>query len=295
MAWSLNRECAVLSATAGVVALLLYGPPVVGLALDGTRMDDGLGGESRFVGASNFSAALADPTYRSAIVATASFTVTAVVVQVGIGFVLAMLTRRDFTGVRAVRAMIFAPYLLPTVVVVAAWRFVSDPFVGPLPALCRALFGSSPDFRGPDAALPVMVGVATYEALPFSYVILLARLRQIPGAYYEMAALCGAGPLKTFLAVTWPQIRGTLVLVVLLRMLLTWLKFDVPWLVYASRAGTSAADTLSVMIYRTAFENLHWGKACAASVLLLAAALYAYAAWLALAGDRVSAPGGGGR
>jgi hypothetical protein len=130
--------------------VLLYGPAVCGLLVDSVHTDDGLGGESQFVGTGNFDAVFTDPAFRVALFATAAFTVTAVVTQVALGFCLAMLARREILGCRTMRAMIFAPYLLPIVVVVAAWRFVSDPFVGPLPAFCRAVIGVSPDFRGPD-------------------------------------------------------------------------------------------------------------------------------------------------
>ena len=136
--------------------------------------------------------------------------------------------------------------------------------------------------RGAETALPTMIIVATYEAFPFTYVVLLARMIQIPESLYEVAELHGANTVQKFFAVTWPQVRLAVLSLTLLRVLITWLKFDVPWLVYASSARSQWGDTLGVAIYRTAFKDLRQGKAYAVSVSILCVLLVLFLAWYVL-------------
>lgn len=276
---TISRECAVLTLISLLVMTLLYGVPLAQMVAGSVFSSSELGVSGRFVGLDNYSLFWRDQSFARSLLASAAFTVPSVVFQVGVAFAAALLTRRNLPAVGALRWMLMAPYFLPTVVVVIAWRFFSDPFVGLLPAWVRWLGFSSPDLRGPSVALPVMILVATYEAFPFTYVVVLARLLQIPSSLYEVTELTGASAWRTFVAVTWPQVSLTLGGLTLLRVLITWLKFDVPWLVYASQAPSPWGDTLAVFIYRTAFEKLQGGKAFASSLSLLAAAWAAYGAY----------------
>ena len=235
-----------------------------------------LGARGRYVGLSNYTslspaADLYQPTLISCIFASG-----AVATQVPLAFAAALLTRHNAPALRRLRPFLLIPYFLPSVVVVTVWRFLTDPALGPLPEVFAALNLPVPDFRGEWLALPGMIFVATYEAFPFSYVILLARLLQVPHGLYEIANLDGANAWRQFTAITWPQIRLTLAVVIALRFIITWLKFDVPWLVYSSRAKGDWSDTLAVRIYRAAFEDIQYGSAYAISVCALIGAISIY-------------------
>jgi multiple sugar transport system permease protein len=290
---TLSQECALLAAFVLVVIGIFYAVPLIQIIYGSLRSSPGLSADDtgHFVWFSNYARAIDAEGLGQSLLATVAFTVPSVIIQVGFAFAAALLTSRNYAGVRLVRAILIAPYFLPTVVVVFAWKFFADPFVGVLPAIF-SWGGMSPlDLQGPTAALPVMILVATYEAFPFAYVILLARMMRIPIVLYEVAELDGAGPVRKFFAVTWPQIRLTLAGVFILRALITWLKFDVPWLVYAVKAQSPWADTLAVRIYRVAFLNLQRGDAYALSFLMLLAAWAAYGYWMLISGGRAGARG----
>lgn len=281
-----GRERVALTTTALPILLALYILPLVVIVVGSTFVYTDLGSHRVFVALRNYVATARDATYHRALVASSVFTGLSVLVQVGFAFLAALLTRRATPLGRLLRWILVAPYFLPTIVVVIAWRFFSDPFVGPLSAVGGLVGWSMPDLRGPDAALAVMIITASYEAFPFTYLVLLARLLQVPKSLYEVAQLDGATPWKSFTGVTWPHIRGTLVALIALRVLITWLKFDVPWLVYARQAKSFWGDTLAVGVYRTGFEELRPGAAYALSIEALAIAGVAFIWWMAL-------PGGG--
>lgn len=285
---TISQECSLLAALVLLVIGVFYAIPLAYVLFGSLTSDSGLAlnGGGSFVGLANYTRALGDPELRQSILATIAFTAPAVAVQIAFAFAAALLTNRSYPGVSLLRAILIAPYFLPSVVVVIAWRFFADPFVGILPDIFRWAGLTSPDLQGPTAALPVMILVATYEAFPFTYVILLARMMQIPAVLYEVAELDGATPLQRFQAVTWPQIRLTVGGLVLLRALITWLKFDVPWLVYASSAQSPWGDTLAVRIYRLGFQNFQRGDAYAISLVVILAAWGSYGCWVLLSRGR---------
>ena len=266
-----SRSAGALVAFAFAVFALFYGAPLVFVLVESFYDNSGLGSRGAGVGLTQYRAAITSGQLRDALTASLVFTIATVTLELATALGAALLSRRQTRGASVVRALLILPYFLPSIVIVVAWRFVSDPFVGPIAGLLR-LMGHAPlDLRGPQTALPLMVLVATYEAFPFGYVVLLARVLQIPAALYEQAEISGATPVQAFGLVTWPQLRGVVMGVAAVRMLLTWMKFDVPWLVYANQAPSRWGDTLPVLLYRLAFERLERGRAYAASVLILAA------------------------
>jgi multiple sugar transport system permease protein len=100
-------------------------------------------------------------------------------------------------------------------------------------------------------------------------------VQDVPSDYYDAAAVDGAGPLRTFVHVTWPLIRPTSFFVFIL-LLVTGLAgmqtFD---LVYVMTGGGPAGSTrlASFYIYEQAFRFNQIGYAsalaCVLAVLLI--------------------------
>lgn len=263
----------------GAMALVaLYVVPLADVVLLSTDQPD-LGGARHFVAAANYRA-FASANNAGPLVATVVFTLATVAAELLLALLAALLTHRQFPGVQLVRAALVIPYLASTVVIVVLWDFFSDPIAGALPGVLRRLGMHTPDLRGPGFALPAMVCVATYEAFPFAYLVILSRLFQIPASHYELASIFGGGAMATFRHVTWPQIRRALGTLLVLRLLITVMKIDVPWLVYASHAPSHWGDTFAVRVYRLAFESLQPGLAAAASVIFVAGITILYLSWL---------------
>ncbi len=265
-----EKRFAVLSLTIALVGLsLLYAIPSVFISVGSLFYRKDLGQIPTFTGLANFASAILDKNLWASLTASLVFTLLSVVAQVLVAFALALFTYRSYRGVETLRWMLFSPYFFPTVVVIVAWHFFTEPSIGLLTLVMRSLGLPPIDFRSPQFALPAMIIVSTYEAFPFCYAIFLARLIQVPKPLYALAQMDGAGFYRIFTTVTWPQLKMTLIGVTGLRIFITALKFDVPWLVYASRAESRWSETFAVWIYRTAFEQLEGGKAYAATVTLL--------------------------
>lgn len=254
-----------------LIVLLLYGFPILRIAISSFFSQSHPGADWRYVGLTNYISSILDPKLWQALLASVVFTLLSVSSQVTIALLAALVTYRTYRGVETLRWLFILPYFFSTVVVVIAWNFFTDPIVGLATQTLKSVHLPFVDFRSPSFSLPAMVVVSAYEAFPFCYAVFLARLLQIPKTLYVVAELDGASAWKGFTTITWPQIRLSLLGIVLLRIIITALKFDVPWLVYAYRAESKWSDTFAVWLYRTAFEQLNGGKAFASTLTFLIA------------------------
>lgn len=67
----------------------------------------------------------------------------------------------------------------------------------------------------PDTALPAIMGMSIWQAVGFHMVIWLSGLQTISPTLYEAAEIEGASKWQTFRYVTWPGLRHTAVLVLI--------------------------------------------------------------------------------
>jgi multiple sugar transport system permease protein len=99
------------------------------------------------------------------------------------------------------------------------WRFIYDGNSGLLNNLLgAATFGAFPrvDWLGnPGTALGSIIAMSIWQAVGFHMVIWLSGLQTISPTLYEAAAIEGASPWQTFRYVTWPGLRNTAVLVLI--------------------------------------------------------------------------------
>src|SRR5439155_9747872 len=85
---------------------------------------------------------------------------------------------------------------------------------------------------------------------------------------YEAARVDGASALKQFLHVTLPQLRNVLLVVILLRGIWMFNKFDVPWLLGYGEGSGAAIRTLPVLTYQRAFQLQQASMGAALSVVM---------------------------
>jgi raffinose/stachyose/melibiose transport system permease protein len=162
------------------------------------------------------------------------------------------------------RLGLFLPYVLPSVVVAAIWRSLLHPDRGipgkltewGVPGFDRALLGDS------STVLPTIAFVDNWHFWGFLMVLFLAAMQNIPADLYEAARLDGASKFQEFRDITIPGIRPTLVFMVLMTSIWSFLTFDYIWvLTQGGPAGSS--EVLSVLVFKYAFMNLQAGYASA--------------------------------
>ena len=160
-----------------------------------------------------------------------TISISAIVLQVTLGVGIALVLNRQFVGQAVVRALSIVPYFLPTVVACLIAQWMLDPNYGLIKSIL-ASFGSSMFDWGANSATAkgTIVLVSVWIWTPFVVTCVLAGLQTIPVQLYEAARVDGASAWKQFWHITLPGLRSVLIVVILLRGIWMFNKFDVIWL-----------------------------------------------------------------
>jgi len=160
-----------------------------------------------------------DVVFMKALVNTFLFVLVVAPMQSGLALVLALLINQRLRGINVFRTIYFMPVVVSIVVVSLLWRFIYDGQNGLLNSILHGLtFGlfQPVDWLGnPSTALAAIMAMSIWQAVGFHMVIWLAGLQTISPTLYEAAAIEGASKWQTFRYVTWPGLRNTAVLVLI--------------------------------------------------------------------------------
>ena len=158
-----------------------------------------------------------DVVFLKAIVNTFIFVVAVAPMQGGLALCLALLINQRLRGINVFRTIYFMPVVVSIVVVSLLWRFIYDGQSGLLNNMLTAIsFGTIPrlDWLGnPSTALGAIIAMSIWQAVGFHMVIWLSGLQTISPTLYEAAAIEGSSGWQTFRYITWPGLRNTAVLV----------------------------------------------------------------------------------
>ncbi|MBN9345479.1 MAG: sugar ABC transporter permease [Devosia sp.] len=160
-----------------------------------------------------------DVLFIKALVNTVLFVAIVAPLQGGLALLLALMINQKLPGINIFRTIYFLPVVISIVVVSLLFRFIYDGNNGLLNTLLGyASFGAFKpvDWLGrTDTALAAIIGASIWQAVGFHMVIWLSGLQTIPVSLYEAADIDGATHLQKFRYVTWPGLRNTAVLILI--------------------------------------------------------------------------------
>ncbi len=158
-----------------------------------------------------------DVIFMKALVNTVLFVVVVAPVQALLALLLAMLINQPLRGINVFRTIYFMPVVISMVVVAFLWRFIYSGDSGLLNSLLQQLtFGAFKpvDWLGqPATALWAIMAMSVWQGVGFHMIVWLSGLQTISASLYEAAALEGASKWQVFRYVTWPGLRNTAILV----------------------------------------------------------------------------------
>ncbi len=225
--------------------------------------------EPRFAGLYYYEKILSDPVVWDRLQNTALIVSLSVLIQLVVGFLLAMLFARKFPFRREILMLVLTPMMLSLVAVGVFFRLFYEPTFGLLSQLVMQFTGE------PYALLATkwgaLMGVVIADAWmwsPFVMLLVLAGLVSVPKYLYEAAAVDRATPWQRFKTVTFPYIKGLLLLALLFRTIETFKLFDAVYIITAGGPGSST-ETIAVYVYRVAFQYFKTSEASAISYILL--------------------------
>lgn len=223
-----------------------------------------------FVGLANYRRIFTDPRYWQAFTHGVFYAASTVALQVLIGIGIALILHLEFRGRNLLRGAALAPYILPTVVVVYIWKWVLDVNHGLINAFLH-LFGLSTVewFGTPLLAWISVIFVSVWHWTPFVTITFLAALQTVSEDLYDAAAVDGATPWQRLIYVTLPVLKPVLVVIIMLRSIFMFNKFDIVWLL--TKGGPlTATEHLPILAYQKTFAmfDLGGGAAVATSIFI---------------------------
>lgn len=230
---------------------------------------------AKWVGWANFVYVLNDPLLPTAIGNTLWFAALALLIGYPVPLVIAVLMSevRRFRGLYS--ALAYLPVVVPPVVSVLLWKFFYD--ASPTGVFNTILgwvgLGPYPWIQDADWAMPSLVLAATWAGAGGTIIIYLAALTSVPAELYEAAEIDGAGIWNKIWHVTMPQLRGVLLITLILQFIATAQVFLEPYL-FTNGGPANATLTVLLLIYNYAFANSLGGNYGAATALSLMLAVF---------------------
>lgn len=225
----------------------------------------------RFVGLANYSKALtnelAAPANWAALVNTGMFVICTVAMQMIAGFLLAMMFAKQFPLRRYLLILVLTPMMLSVVASGVFFSYYYDPTFGILSYVVNSLTGGQ--FILMDSKLGAVTGIVFADAWmwsPFVMLLVLAGLVSVPKYLYEAAAIDRVSKWRQFWTITFPYIRGLLMLALLFR---TIEAFKLADLVILLTKGGNDTMTISYHLIRIANEQNKTSEGAAISYLML--------------------------
>lgn len=235
-----------------VVAVVIGIPLLHAIHLSLYKLDSFIA-EPSWVGLDNYARILVDRDFWNAFWNGIVIAGSSIVLQVVLGMGIALILDQNFIGQSLARGVMILPYLLPAVVACLTFEWMLDGSYGLVKSLLAGTGIRMFDWSASrSSATATIVLVSVWQWTPFVVTCVLAGLQSIPRQLYEAAKVDGAGPWHRFWHVTLPGLKPVLTVVVLLRGIWMFNKFDIVWLL--TRGGpANSTETLPVLAYRKAF------------------------------------------
>lgn len=235
------------------------------------RLTDPANREFVFLG--NYLTALKDGVFWKAIGVTLFITVVTVVVELVLGFIIAMVMHRIVIPRKTLRTIVLIPYSIITVVSAFSWFFGFQVTTGYANHWLNALtFGAFPTnfdwFGNTWTALFVICLSEIWKTTPFMSLLLLSGLAQVDSVMEEAAKVDGATFGQILTRVILPNMKPAIMVALLFRTLDAFRIFDN---IFIMTGGANDTSSFSLLAYNQTINRVEVGMGSALSVLLFLA------------------------
>jgi len=225
-----------------------------------------------WVGLDNFRTVIHDPLFPIAVKNTAYFALLALIFGYPVPLVAGVLMSelRRLRGLYAVLA--YLPVVIPPVVAVLLWKTFYD---GSSTGVFNTILGwvhLGPYYwlSSQQMAMPALVLESTWANAGATVIIYLAALIGVNSELYEAASVDGASLWRKVWHITMPQLRGVMLVTLILQLIGTAQVFLEPYL-FTGGGPNYKTLTVLLLIFNYAFGNSlggDYGSATALSLML---------------------------
>jgi multiple sugar transport system permease protein len=266
-----RRHWLMVSPAQALLVLVLFVPALYVFWLSLTRSTYGKSPE--WAGLANYATVLGDPYFWRALWNTAIVVNTIVFMEFALALGVAVLFAGWIPWRKWMIAMVLAPYAITEVVSVVIWKFMMDPYGGPITNALASLGLPPLDWSvEPSHGLALVIVLSVWHHLPFTFILLYTALLGIPRDLYEAAQVDGANAWKQFIRITIPLLVPAMLVALVFRYIFAFRIFSEVWLLTGGGPARTT-EVLAVYLYRHAFRYADFGAAAATGWLMLLASL----------------------
>jgi multiple sugar transport system permease protein len=263
-----NRGLSLLLPTLVVMAVFSILPLIEGFHLSLTDANL-LNSKTSYTGLANYRRLVSDPVFWQSLWHSLVLTAAAVLLQLTLGFVLALALKQKVPGINFFRSVIMASWVIPVAATAVMFTFMVQPGYGYVNILFR-LFGIRANafwFGNLHFAFLFIILLHIWRNVPFYGIALVAAMQAIPDSLYEAAEMDGAGDIRRFFVITVPGCRNMIIVMVTIHVLWTFNNFD---MVYLTTGGgpVYATEVLPVYLYQQSWISYTIGYASSIGVVM---------------------------
>ncbi|MBW1998107.1 MAG: sugar ABC transporter permease [Deltaproteobacteria bacterium] len=229
-------------------------------------------GQFRFVGLKHYVRIFQNPDFWRYLYHTVQYSGFSSLFSFLFGLILALSLNQKIRFPNFFRVWVLLPWAIPPVVAAFMFKWFFNDIYGAANDLLMKLGIIQKQvtwLASKTFAMPILIGVDSWIRIPFVTIILLAGLQAIPKDLYDAAKIDGAGTLNLFRNITWPYLKGPLLVAMVI---VTAFSFRFVDIMMALTGGGPGDETMlfAVDIYKSAFLRLRFGYSAAEGVVMLA-------------------------
>ncbi len=194
----------------------------------------------------------------------------AVALEFLLGLGIAFLFLEEFPGKRIFYTLMLVPMMIvPAVAGYVFWLFFQSN--GPLNAIISLLIGQpfTLTWLANDVTAMIAVIVAeVWEWTPLMFLIMLSGLVGLPEDQMRAATMLGATAWQKFRYLVLPILKPIIIIAVVIRGMEAVKIFDMVYLM-TQGGPAQATETISIYMYKVAFQQVRWSFAAAAAMTIL--------------------------
>ncbi|WP_316901186.1 sugar ABC transporter permease [Pseudodesulfovibrio indicus] len=260
-----------------VSVLVLVMPLLVALYMSFTDWSPTRGSlfDAFFVGFENYSELLVyDTRFTYAVIRTFLISSVCLCLEFTFGLGLAVLFMRKFRGKSVLFSAFLTPMMiLPVVVGYIFWMLFQSN--GPINQMLEFCFGAEAAmewFKHAPTAIFAVIITEVWHWTPLFFLILLSGLNSVPENPVRAAVILGANPRQVFWRVIMPTLKPVIIVAFVIRAMEVIKLFDEVYMLTRGGPGSST-ETISLYIYKLAFNDFQLAYGAAAAFLVLVGSL----------------------
>jgi ABC-type sugar transport system permease subunit len=226
------------------------------------------GSDQIYVGLENYQDVLGSREYWRAVRVTLSYAFAAVLIELVLGTLFALLLNLDFFARSLFRSLMVIPMVLTPAVIGIFFKLLYEQESGLFNYYVAALGLPKLPWLGVDLSLASIVIMDVWQTTPFFMLIIFAGLQSIDENVIAAAKVDGASALQMLRFITLPFLAPYMLIAAAFRTIAAMGDFDKIFLMTAGGPG-DITTTMSIFAFKTGFNAFDIGRTTAIALVFV--------------------------